>query len=150
MEKLRGELLYRCPAAQGSYNESLPAAMTLATKPGPRLIESARRRKPNPVPAPVLLVTLEPWRRVFLQNLKELFWSERQPPLRLVSRPAPFWPDVFVVSRWPWGKFAQSMLGHVGVVAALVASAQFWPQPARLVERPVFHSSDVIVYQAAE
>jgi len=119
-------------------------------KQGPLLIDTSRRRRPNPVAALTLVVTLPPWHRVFLRNLRDLLWIRRKPPLRLVSRPAPFWPDVFVPSRLPWTRFLQSGLGHVVVIAALWGWAQLWPQRPRIMDRPVFHSSDVIYYQAAE
>lgn len=119
-------------------------------KQGLLLIETTRRRKPTRVTVPSFLVTLEPWHKVFLHNLADLFRFERRPPLRLVSRPAAFWPDVFVSSPLPWGRFLQSSLGHVLVIAALWGWAQLWPQrPQRLV-RSVFHSSDVVYYEAAE
>lgn len=122
-------------------------------KQGPLLIDTSRRRKPTPVPGPVLLVTLPPWHRVFLRNLRDLFWHPRKPPLQLVSSPASFWPDVFVPTRMPWTRFLQSALGHMVVIAAVWGSSRFlpelWPQPAQIVPR-VFHRSDVIYYEASE
>ena len=40
---------------------------------GPLLIDTSRKRKPNPAPAPRLLVALEPWHRVFFRNLETYF-----------------------------------------------------------------------------
>jgi TonB family protein len=119
-------------------------------KPGPLLIDTSRKRKPHPVAELTLLVTLPPWHRVFLRNVRDLLWLRRKPPLRLVSRPASFWPDVFVPTRLPWTRFLQSSLGHIVVIAALWGWSQLWPQRPHLMARPVFHSSDVIYYQASE
>lgn len=119
-------------------------------KQGPLLIDTSRKRKPNRVPVPTLLVTLAPWHRVFLRNLGDLLWLRRKPPLRLVSQPASFWPDVFVPTRLPWTQFLQSTLGHIAVIAALWGWSQLWPQRPHILDRPVFHSSDVIYYQASE
>ena len=121
---------------------------------GPLLIDTSRRRKPKPVAGLTLLVTLPPWHRVFLRNLRDLFWRPRRPPLQLVSRPAPFWPDVFVPSRLPWNRFLQSALGHMFVIAAVWGSSRFlpdlWPRAAQIVPRSVSHSSDVIYYEPSE
>jgi TonB family protein len=117
---------------------------------GPLLIDTSRRNKPKPVAPLTLLITLPPWHRVFLHNLWDVFWVRRRPPLRLVSRPASFWPDVFVPTNLPWPRFLQSGSGHIVVIAALWAWAQIWPQRPQVMDRPVFHSSDVIYYQASE
>jgi TonB family protein len=117
---------------------------------GPLLIDTTHRRKPNPLAVPRLLVTLEPWHRVFFRNLTDLFWPRRKAPLGLVSRPTSFWPDVFVPTRLPWTRFLQSTLGHIAVIAALWGWSQLWPQRRQIVPRPVFHSSDVVYYDAAD
>jgi TonB family protein len=121
---------------------------------GPLLIDTSRRRKPKPAALPILLVTLPPWHRVFLRNLRDLLWRPRKAPLQLVSSPASFWPDVFVPTPLPWSRFLQSTLGHLLMIAALLAWSRFsphlWQQGPRMVQRPVFHSSDVIYYQASE
>jgi TonB family protein len=119
-------------------------------KQGSLLIETRRRRKPNPAAALTLLVTLEPRHRVFLRNLRDLFWPRRRAPLALVSRPASFWPDVFVPSPLPWTRFLQSGLGHIAVIAALWGWSQLWAHRPQIVQRPVFHSSDVVYYDASE
>jgi len=133
-----------------NYSQHLKWSM----KQGPLLIDTSRKRKPNPAAGPILLVKLEPWHRVFLRNLGDLLWLRRKAPLQLVSRPASFWPDVFVPTRLPWNRFLQSTLGHVVVIAALWGSAQIWPglwpQAAHIVPPAVFHSSDVVYYEASE
>ena len=119
-------------------------------KQGPLLIDTSRKRKPKLVAVPTLLVELEPWHRVFLRNLRDLFRFRRKAPLWLVSRPGEFWPDVFVPERMPWIQFLQSGLGHILVIAALWGWSLLWPQRPQIVERPVFHSSDVVYYDATE
>jgi len=119
-------------------------------KQGPLLIDTRRKRKPKPVAVPTLLITLTPWHRVFLRNLRDLFWPQRKAALVLVSRPAPYWDDVFVASRLPWNRFLQSGLGHIAVIAALWGWSQLWTQRPQIVQRSVFHSSDVVYYDASE
>ena len=113
-------------------------------------LESVVKVRLQPVPPPSLLIQLEPWHRVFFRNFRDLLWPRRQPPLLLSSRPAPYWDDVFVASRLPWGKFAESAAAHVALVAGLWGFARIWPQRPHLVSPPAFHTSDVAYYDASE
>ena len=65
---------------------------------------------------PRLLIEWEPWRRVVLRNLADAF-RRRPAPLRLSSRPAPFWPDVFVSRRVSGRPYFISATYHAGAVA---------------------------------
>src|SRR6202140_1380551 len=121
---------------------------------GPLLIDTSRKRKPNPVAGPRLLVVLEPWHKGFLGNLMALLRLRRKTPLVLMSRPASFWPDVFVPTRLPWRGFLQSTLTHLALIAALWGwtrlAPELWPQRPQIVQRNVFHSSDVLYYEPSE
>lgn len=119
---------------------------------GPTFIEAALKRRPEPLAAPTLLITLEPWHRVFLRNLRDSLWPHRQPQvsLSLVSPTAEFWDDVFVHSRLPWGRFVESAIFHTAAIMVLWSSAQLWPAKPRVVHPLVFHSSEVAYYDAAE
>jgi TonB family protein len=119
-------------------------------KQGPLLIATSRTHQPTPVAAPTLLVTLAPWHKVFLRNLGDLLWLRQKPPLLQASRPAPFWPDVFVPAPLPWTRFLQSAIGHIAVVATLGGWSQLWRERPHIMDRPVFHRSDVIYYPIAE
>jgi len=101
-------------------------------------------------PAPILLVHLEPWPRVFLRNFRDLVWRTSLPPLYLSSKPADFWPDVFVSPRLPWGKFVQSVCCHVAVGFAAYGLAMVWPRQPQILAQPTFHHEDVIYYQASD
>jgi TonB family protein len=120
---------------------------------GPLLIDTSRKRTQNPLPAPKLLVALEPRSRVFWGNVKDLLWRRSKAPLLLVSRPAAFWPDVFVARPLPWSRFMQSALAHLALIAVMFGwtrfAPQFWPQPTQIVQRN-FQKSDVVYYDAAE
>src|ERR1700722_13143748 len=109
--------------------------------PGPLLIDPSGKPKPAAPAVPTLLVALEPGHRVFLRNLSDLFRPRQKPPLPSESRPADFWPDVFVPARLPWTRFLQSTLGHILVIAAVWAGSQvwpgLWPQRPQLVERNI-------------
>ena len=113
-------------------------------------LKSVVQERPRPVPAPSLLVQLEPWHRVFLGNFRDRLWPRHQPALLLSSQPAPYWADVFVVSRLPWGRFAESAVFHVAVIAVLWSSSFWWPRQPHLAAPAVFRSSDVAYYDASE
>jgi TonB family protein len=115
-----------------------------------RLIDQALKPKRGPFPAPTLLVEPEPWGKIFLHNLRDTIRPRPTADFKLASRPGDFWPDVFVSSRLPWSKFAQSAAVHSAVIALLWASARFWPQRTHIVEPVEFHSSDVVYYQPEE
>lgn len=104
------------------------------------LIANQHIARSRPVPRLRLLVEWEPRHRVFLGNLADLLGSRRVAPLRLTSRPAPFWNDVFVPSGAPWSSFLESMLWHLLVVILLVwAQSRVW-EPVRLLpQRDAFH-----------
>jgi TonB family protein len=112
--------------------------------------DSAVAVEENGIPAPVLLVHLEPWPRVFFRNLRDLVWKRSEPVLHLASKPADFWADVFVTPRLPWGKFFQSIFGHVAVGLAAWGLAMVWPRQPQIMAQPTFHHEDVIYYQASD
>src|ERR1022692_195205 len=117
---------------------------------GPGLMESVAEIGESLHQAPRLLVEVEPWHRVFFRNLADSVWTRRPPQLELASQPGDFWPDVFVASAQPWGRFLESALSHGALAATIWAVAAFWPRPPQTVASPVFHPSDVIYYSAAE
>jgi hypothetical protein len=107
---------------------------------------------PETTPPPNLLVEQEPAHRVFLANLIELVCPPQIVPLKLTSRPARFWPDVFVSAQLPWERFLQSMLLHVMMVATLFGILQFGIARPRLVPQDQlrFNKSDIIYYLPSE
>jgi TonB family protein len=95
------------------------------------------------------VIQLEPAHRVFFGNVVDLF---RRPKPRsvLTSMPGPFWPDVFVVSPFPWLGFLESLLWHAAGLAGLWALSHVWLLRPPLVTRPTFTRSDVLYYAPAE
>ena len=95
------------------------------------------------------VIQLEPAHRVFFSNLLDLL-LRRRPRIDCTSKPAAFWPDVFVVSQMPWLGFVESLLWHAVGIAGLWALSHVWllrPQP---VTRRAFNRSDVLYYAPAE
>jgi TonB family protein len=92
---------------------------------------TAEPARPKPVKPPAFLLKHESGLKVFFSNLADCF--RKQAPIKLTSRPATFWPDVFVSKR-PWGKgLAVSTLYHAGLLSFLYLVPFF----ALLSERPV-------------
>ncbi len=119
-------------------------------KPASVLLEPSSESTSAATPAPAFLVDLPPWHTVFLRNLSDLFRRPKDSSLHLYSRPGSFWPDVFVTSRLPWSRFAQSAICHVAFIVMLWGWVQFWPQRPQVLERPVFNRADVIYYAPSE
>ena len=117
-----------------------------APEPMPSVVDAAE----SSVNVPTLLVELPPWHRVFRRNLADLLWRRHTPPLRLASKPADFWPDVFVHQPLPWGKFAQSVVYHATALALLWSASLLLPRTAQISERPTFSHEDVIYYSASD
>lgn len=62
--------------------------------------------------APRLAVEWSPWFGTFCRNLADLF-RPAEPPIYLSSKPADFWPDVFVNRRLPVTPFLESSGAHI-------------------------------------
>jgi TonB family protein len=112
--------------------------------------ESVLETREGPRAAPALLVELPPWHKVFLRNLGDTLWPRRQPPLRLASKPSDFWPDVFVKSRLPWGRFLESALYHTAAILTVWAGSLIWPQRVQTTAQAAFRHDDVIYYEPSE
>lgn len=97
-----------------------------------------------------LLIAPEPALRVFLQNLRDLFFPPRLRPLRINSAPAAFWPDVFVDPRLPWLRFLQSGAYHVLALAMIWAGSRFLALQPRATALPQFTHDDVVYYTPSE
>jgi TonB family protein len=101
-------------------------------------------------PPPRLLVELEPRGRTFLRNLGDTLLRRRPPAVRISSPPAPFWHDVFVTQRLPWGAFAESILYHLIVFAAIWGISTLLPQERHVVHVRRFDPKDAIYYSPSE
>jgi len=106
--------------------------------------------RPDTHPPPTLLVELEPWGRTFRRNLVDTLLRRRPPAIHITSRPAPFWPDVFVPRRLPWGAFAESILYHLIVFAAAWGISTLLPPSPHVVQARRFDPSDLIYYSPSE
>jgi TonB family protein len=103
-----------------------------------------------PAPELLLLITPEPRSRVFLRNLGDLFRKSEPIPLHAESKPAPFWPDVFIDGKLPWRRFLQSAAFHVLALAAILAGSRFFALQPRATSRPVFTHADLVYNSPSE
>jgi hypothetical protein len=116
-----------------------------------QLAESALTpRVPEPVPPPKLLFEMEPAWQVFWENLTDIVCPPRLAPLKLTSRPARFWQDVFVPSQLPWQRFGHSILLHGTMLVLLLGLLKFGISQPRLIAKNSFNQSDVIYYAPSE
>ena len=96
-----------------------------------------------------LLITPEPWFRVFLQNVRTLF-QRQTAPADLQSSSADFWPDVFVERKLPWGRFFESGGFHILALAMIWAGSRFLALQPEVIAQPTFTRADVIYYTPSE
>jgi TonB family protein len=115
--------------------------------PGPLLEEEATE---SPFPNVQLLIASEPWARLFLQNLRDLFRRSDAAPLHPQSSPAAFWPDVFVERGLPWRRFFESGGYHVLALVAIWAGSHFLALQPRVTPAPAFTHADVVYYTPSE
>lgn len=99
---------------------------------------------------PRLLLELEPWGRSFVHNLGDILLRRRPPQITTTSPPAPFWHDVFVPRRMPWGAFAESILYHAVVIALAWGWSALLPNHPPVTPPHRFTSADVIYYSPSE
>jgi TonB family protein len=99
---------------------------------------------------PAFLPQLEPRVATFFHNLADFLFFRKPPALALTSSPAPFWPDVFVSQRLPWGAWAESILYHGIVLALAWGVSLLLPEKPRVVEARRFDPKDVIYYTPSE
>src|ERR1700724_1861751 len=97
-------------------------------KPASVLLESTSELGAEARSARAFLVTREPWHTGFFRNPADVVRRRPSTPFLVSSRPGSFWPDVFVATRLPWNRFAQSGMCHVAVIVALWGSVRLWPQ----------------------
>ena len=97
-----------------------------------------------------LLIAPEPWSRTFVENLGELIHHRKVDPLYLESAPAPFWSDVFVERKLPWGRFLQSGGYHIVALILIWAGSRFLVLQPRITVQPAFTHADVVYYAPSE
>jgi TonB family protein len=97
-----------------------------------------------------LLIPRDPWLRVFLHNLRDLFRGSEFGAPQLKSTPAEFWPDVFVDRKLPWPRFAQSGIYHLLLLVAIWQGSQFLALQSPAIAQPAFKHADVIYYTPSE
>lgn len=119
------------------------------------LIASQRVQRLAPVPGLKLLIDWEPRGRVFWRNLADLILARQDPPVRVTSRPARFWPDVFVPAGVPWSSFAEALLCQLLLVILFIwGQSRIWVPVKRFPGRDSFPRSITYYpptsYRAAE
>src|SRR2546425_1208243 len=97
-----------------------------------------------------LLLELEPAHRVFFRNLADVILFRSTPPVATMSRPGPFWHDVFVCSGVPWRWLLGSTLSHMIVIAFMLILSQWWAQREPLQYRRGFYKSYVSYYTPSQ
>jgi TonB family protein len=95
-----------------------------------------------------LVIEPEPWLRIFLRNIADLFRATPA-PVWVTSRPADYWADALVRRPVAWRAVRQSFLGHTLVIMAAYALHLAWlNRPQVLPEAP--QTQAVLHYELSE
>src|SRR5205807_7013386 len=100
-------------------------------------VPNAIPNKPSPAPARdvTFLIEAEPWLRVFLRNLVDVF-RPTPPRVWLTSGPGDYWADALVDRPVAWAAFRKSILGHLLAVILVYGLTLVWAsRPQALPER---------------
>src|SRR5579864_8452407 len=82
-----------------------------------------------------LLIEPEPWLRIFLRNIGDLFRKSPPQPW-ITSLPGKYWPDALVYRPVSWEAVRQSVLGHALLILSVYALHLLWlNQPQVLPEQ---------------
>ncbi len=115
-----------------------------------QLVNEVPPQRPVIQGGPHLLVEWPAASRVFFGNLLDLLLFRESPQPWLSSRPAPFWPDVFVHRPVAWRSMASSALYHVFLVVAIWGFTVAWLQRAPLPTRSPFDNTRITYYSVSE
>ena len=106
-----------------------------------------------PAPGPqrdfYFLIEPEPWPRVFLRNVADLF-RPAPPQVWLTSRPAEYWPDALVDRPAPWLAIGESFLVHTLAAAAIYGLTLLWLHLPHTVAENLSPTHPIEHYQLSE
>jgi hypothetical protein len=95
-----------------------------------------------------LLPALEPAHRIFLHNLRDVL---RPPAAGADALPSvPLWHEIFFNSDIPWQRFAESMVGHLVVLAVVLLASQVWNTQGQPRRRSAFENSHITYYKPTD
>ncbi|MBZ5525199.1 MAG: TonB family protein [Acidobacteriia bacterium] len=116
----------------------LPSPNDAGKKPA-----SGQRRSPD------FLLELEPWPRVFLRNVADLF---RPAPsqLRLATLPGTYWPDALVHRPVAWAAIGKSSLAHALALALIFGLNYLWLTQPRVLPDDITRSRSLEHYELTE
>lgn len=112
---------------------------------------NAIKKKPGPGSDSSLqfLIQPEPWLRIFLRNIADLF-RPAPPRLWLSSAPGEYWSDALVRRPPTWGGFAGSLTAHILVVAGVYAITLWWLNQPHIVPDDLTQSRPLDHYEVSE
>lgn len=96
-----------------------------------------------------LLVEPEPWRRVFLRNLADLFRGTA-PPAWVNSKPGQYWTDAIVHRPVAWKFMQVSVVAHVLALAAAIGASRLWQDQPVVLSDALTRTNTIIHYQVSE
>jgi TonB family protein len=96
-----------------------------------------------------LLIEPEPWLRVFLRNLGDLFRPD-PPRVWMTATPGEYWADALVHRPVAWTRMLQSYLGHAVVLACAYAGNLLWLNQPHVISEDPPQTSTILRYPLSE
>ena len=113
----------------------------------PKAITSQPGQGPDSTPK--FLIHPEPWARIFLRNLGDLF-RPSPPQVWLTSKPGEYWADALVHRPAPWAAVAESLFGHLLVAAGIYGLTLWWLSLPHILPEQLTQSRSLDHYEVSE
>ena len=107
------------------------------------------QRRPGSDSSPKFLIQPEPWIRIFLRNLADVF-RPAPPQVWLTSKPAEYWADALVHRPAPWAAIAESLGGHILIAAAIYGLTLLWLNQPHVVPEELTKARPLDHYELSE
>jgi TonB family protein len=96
-----------------------------------------------------LLIEPEPWLRLFLRNLADLFRPD-PPKVWMTATPGEYWANALVHRPVPWTRMLQSYSGHAVVLACVYAGNLLWLNQPHVISEEPPQTSTILRYPLSE
>src|SRR5579864_6592390 len=110
---------------------------------------NAIEKRPGSDSSPKFLIQPEPWLRIFVRNIGDLF-RPAPPQVWLSTAPGEYWQDALVHRAPSWTGFAGSLTVHILVVVGVYSLTLWWLNQPRVIADDLTQSRSLDHYEVSE
>src|SRR5579864_6872151 len=110
---------------------------------------NAIEKRPGSDSSPKFLIQPEPWLRIFVRNIGDLF-RPAPPQVWLSTAPGEYWQDALVHRPPSWTGFAGSLTVHILVVVGVYSLTLSWLNQPRVIADDLTQSRSLDHYEVSE